>query len=735
VKLEKDQFYAMFGDFDTNIMDGKLTAYSRRLSGLKTEYVGKQFRVVAFASESNQGFARDEIAADGTSGSYRLSNAPVLANSETIEVETRDRFRPDRVIDRTLLVRHLDYTLDTQTGELILRLPIPVSDADLNPNVIVVEYETEIDAERNYTYGARAEADVLDGRVTVGATFVNEGGDSAAADSQKRIAGIDVVARPAEGWETRVEIARSHSDLDGVETSATGWLGEVTYRGARGELELYARQEDEGFGVGQQSSATAGARRVGLIARYEFDRSVDKKTGTVTARSAQIDAYHEENLSDGSTRMLADASVSQETDRYGVRAGLRYIEDDIAGSTRKLQSTLATITGRVSIPEYRATVTASHEQPIGGSDEVNDFPQRSTVKVSKVVNRWATVNVTHEYRTSDTLDSHITSAGVALTPWTGGSVTVGSDMQTQDSSRRLGATVGLDQQIKLDDNWTASVGLTNHTVLNDSAPLRQIVPDIAVSPIEANEDYTSAYLGVGYRSEHTAGSMRAETRLTEFEDTHTLSSSLSREVSERLSIAGASRVQMIQPTDLAAGETDVVKGHAKLGLAWRPRVEEGPVILNRLDLKYDRSRFGEKTTKIINNFSANTYIGDRTQVAGHYGVKYVKSDFGGIPYSGWTHLLGAEARFDVTEHIDLGIHGSILYIPGSGTKQYAWGPSIGVSPVNNVWMSLGYNFEGFDDDDFEAARYSRHGLYLKLRLKFDEDTARNILDMLSPYSE
>jgi hypothetical protein len=75
VKLEKNQFYAMFGDYETNIIDGKLTRYSRRLSGLKTEYVGETFSVVAFASESNQGFTKDEIPADGTSGSYRLNNA------------------------------------------------------------------------------------------------------------------------------------------------------------------------------------------------------------------------------------------------------------------------------------------------------------------------------------------------------------------------------------------------------------------------------------------------------------------------------------------------------------------------------------------------------------------------------------------------------------------------------------------------------------------------------------
>jgi len=734
VKIEKNQFYAMFGDYDTNIIDGKLTTYSRRLSGLKTEYVGERFRVVAFGAESNQGFAKDEIAADGTSGSYQLSNAPILSNSETIEIETRDRFRPDIVLERTRLVRHLDYTLDALTGELIFRLPVPVSDAGLNPNVIVVDYETEIDAERNFTYGARASADLLEGRVTIGGAYIHEGGDSGAADSHKQVAGIDVVARPAEGWETRVEFARSHTDLDGVETEANAWLAEISYRSAKWAAELYVREEGEGFGVGQQSSATSGARRAGVTARYEFDRVVDEDTGKITTRSATVDAYHEENLADGSTRALADATVSQDTDRYGVKVGLRHVEDDIVGADRKLQSTLATVSGRLSIPEWRTTVTLSHEQPLADKDEVIAFPQRTTLGVTKVINRWATVNVTHEYRDGAELESHITSAGIQLTPWTGGTVTFGSDVQTQDSSRRLGATVGLDQQVKIDDNWSASVGFTNHTVLDGNVLLAEVLPDEVESPLELNEDYTSAYAGIGYRSQWTAGSVRLETRLADGEDTHTMSASVSRELSEKFSVAGTSRVQVGQPDDLATGEGDTVKGHVKLGMAWRPRVE-GPVVLNRLDLKYDRSRLGETTTKVVNNLAANTNIGDRTQVAGHYGVKYVHSEFGGTSYAGWTHLLGAEARVDVTRHIDLGVHGSILHVPGNGTTEYAWGPSVGVSPVDNLWISLGYNFSGFEDEDFEAARYTRHGLYLKLRLKFDEDTARSILDMLSPFSE
>ena len=100
VKIEKRHAYALFGDFDTNITEGRLTAYNRRLSGLKAEYLGEKFQVLGFAAETNQGFAKDEIAADGTSGTYQLSNDRILVQSETIVVETRDRFRPDVILER-----------------------------------------------------------------------------------------------------------------------------------------------------------------------------------------------------------------------------------------------------------------------------------------------------------------------------------------------------------------------------------------------------------------------------------------------------------------------------------------------------------------------------------------------------------------------------------------------------------------------------------------------------------
>ena len=122
---------------------------------------------------------------------------------------------------------------------------------------------------------------------------------------------------------------------------------------------------------------------------------------------------------------------------------------------------------------------------------------------------------------------------------------------------------------------------------------------------------------------------------------------------------------------------------------------------------------------------------DRLQATANYGVKHVSTEIADQTLKSWTHLIGAEARFDVTEKIDLGLRGSYL-TSTTDTAKYSIGPSIGVSPVKNVWISAGYNVAGFKDDDFQAAEYSRKGAYLQLRLKFDQDTASGLLRSISP---
>src|SRR6185503_7151664 len=143
VKLERPQFYALFGDFDTGLTQTELARYSRSLSGFKSEYGGEKFSYKAFAANTSQRFVRDEIQGDGTSGLYRLSGQHIVINSEKIAIETRDRFHSQEVVETHSLLRHIDYDIDYTNGTLFFREPIFSRDTDLNPVFIVADYEVQ----------------------------------------------------------------------------------------------------------------------------------------------------------------------------------------------------------------------------------------------------------------------------------------------------------------------------------------------------------------------------------------------------------------------------------------------------------------------------------------------------------------------------------------------------------------------------------------------------------------
>jgi hypothetical protein len=47
--------------------------------------------------------------------------------------------------------------------------------------------------------------------------------------------------------------------------------------------------------------------------------------------------------------------------------------------------------------------------------------------------------------------------------------------------------------------------------------------------------------------------------------------------------------------------------------------------------------------------------------------------------------------------------------------------------ARNLMLSVGYNFAGFEDDDFAAARYTARGPYVQFRLKVDQASLEDLL--------
>ena len=88
-------------------------------------------------------------------GPYALNTRDILPNSETITLETRDRLRSDRIVDRKQLIRHIDYDIDYLAGTLRFREPILSRDSGLNPQFIIADYEVFGIGERVNNAGGR----------------------------------------------------------------------------------------------------------------------------------------------------------------------------------------------------------------------------------------------------------------------------------------------------------------------------------------------------------------------------------------------------------------------------------------------------------------------------------------------------------------------------------------------------------------------------------------------------
>ncbi|MCA8903562.1 MAG: DUF11 domain-containing protein [Hyphomonas sp.] len=727
VKLERGTTQLLFGDYQTDLTDTKLGLYSRRLSGVKGVYEGRNLGVTGFASETSQDFVKDEIAADGTSGPYRLSVAPIVRNSEQVTLETRDRVRPDVIVSRQSFVRYVDYDIDVLSGEIVFRHPVAATDLAFNPNVIVVNFEAAADAERALVAGGRVAVRTADRKYEAGITQLHE--DRKNAD----LSAADVTVRLDDVTELRAEAATSSRDDGTGSERANAYLVELERQGEAVTVNGYYQEQQAGFGFGQQGSASDSIRRIGAEGRYLLGDAAERSSAD--ARAVEGQAYREESLSTGAARDVIEAALMRGDDLQGWSLGLKGVRETYATGEER-SSMLATGSVRRNFAEHGLSIALSHEQPLGATDdEATLFPQRTQLSADKVLTHKVTLNVRHEMNNGANASGDMTLVGLTMRPWDGAEARVSADSITQDSARRLGATVGLDQTVRLTKHWSVSLGTARRAHIDGGDQPLDVTPDSTLSAFKdgtrdtpaASEAYTSGYAGAGYRSDTTAGSVRAELRDAESGKRWTMAAGAAREASETLSFGLAARAM----DETRNGAPDETSAEMRLGAAYRPRAY-GVTVYNRLDVKQSRVQTVQDVAKVVNNLGVNWTPKAKTQVSVNWGVKYQEGDIAGVRVSGVTQLLGTEVRRDISSRWDVGIAASALVEQKTGTMQYAVGPTVGFSPAENMWLSVGYNISGFEDRDFEAAEYARKGAYIKLRVKFDQHTAAGLLKRISP---
>jgi len=705
VKLERDQFYALFGDYDTGLTVTELSRYSRRMTGVKTELRTKNFELNAFASETDQVYVRDEIPGDGTSGIYRLSHANLIPNGETVTLEIRDRFRSEVVLSRRVMNRFTDYSIDYDAGTLFFKEPIYSRDENLNPIIIVAEYEVESSGGKDYTYGGRAGVKLLENKVKAGASYIHEGQN----DRYSNLYGVDATVNLDQSTKVRGEFATSDYSAGTDSRSGNAYLAEISRSSARYEAKAYIREQAEGFGLGQQPGSEAGTRKLGVEGAYRFN---EKMTG-----SANI--YRQYNLLTDATRDLAEGKFGYTEKQYGASVGFLHARDHLGNGDDK-ESNQITLGGKVLTLYDRLTLSLNHAQSIGSNDN-SDFPTRTVLGAEFAATKKLTLLAAQEFTWGSGADTQNTRVGMRYSPWKGADISSSVERQFNENDERVFANVGLKQTWQVTNEWKVDAGIDRSQTVTKN---EHYVFNTNVPPASGgHEDFTAFTGGATYQTKKLTWDNRVEFRFAETEDKWGLLMGIVKEVDR--SWAWSGRIQFFQKSVIAG--IDSARLNLRHGIVYRPP-ETTWIAMNRLDLIVDRESGGAAldtdSWRFIDNFVANYHPFKELEISLHYGVKYVREDIERDAYGSFTHLLGIEGRYDLDKYWDVGVQGSVLHSWNAGQFDYSGGLSVGYNMAQNAWMSLGYNVVGFEDKDFSDISYTAQGPFVRLRLKFDQESVR-----------
>lgn len=180
-KLEQNESFLLFGDYNTRLTGTEFTAYNRSFNGILGKYIRKNHEVQVFGTATDRSMKQEEIRGEGISGFYYLDQSSLTRFSEKINIVTKDRYHPETILESKELTRFFDYDINYVDGTLMFKQPVPALDGNGNPIFIIISYEYQGAAARSLIAGVR-QSSVLGEReqIKVGSSLITEQRESGA---------------------------------------------------------------------------------------------------------------------------------------------------------------------------------------------------------------------------------------------------------------------------------------------------------------------------------------------------------------------------------------------------------------------------------------------------------------------------------------------------------------------------------------------------------------------------
>ncbi len=699
-RLERRDASLLYGDLVTGTEPGpSLARYARTLTGAEARYGEGRTRVSGFSSRQRSRRTVEELPARGISGPYRLSRAPMVENSERVELVVRDRAQPAVVLRATVQQRFVDYELDPLTGGLVFRAPVASVDAALDPVSIRVTYEVEAGGEPAWVHGLAASLPVSE-RLTLGGVYVDD------HDPSRRYALRGASAQVKLAPRTRLDAEWASSrGLDALREGASRRQGDA------GRLELAHEQESwrlRAWGAASASgfdnrgaSIGAGRREAGL----RFSRRLAART-RLTA-----DALHSGDTGGRERRTGALASLDRTLNdwtrgEFGVRLA------DARQERQPREPLLVALRAKLSAQLPRHPEWSGYAE---GEQDVRESGRRlAAVGGEYRFHARGRLHARHEFASSLGGAWALTRGAQQLATVAGIEAELGRDAQFFSEYRLADAIAGRDAQaaVGLRNGWRLDNGMRVGTSFERVHPIAGAA--VAQGPntaLTASVDWSD--------DPQWKGSARMEVRTSRGSDQLLQSMAAAVRLDSSWSALGR---HLLTLTD-ARGSGDEARERFALAFAYRPADAAWDALM-RYEFRYDREApaAAARHRRFASIVSLHTAarIAPRTQGALAWAGKLTRHEGAGALTAGGAQWLRARLTRDLARDWDVSASVSALTGRTWRQREAAAGLEVGRQLPGGVWLSGGWNLTGYADDAITGEEWTRQGGFVRIRARVDE---------------
>ena len=761
--------YAMWGDYNTQEFaraSQLYTATSRQLHGFKGNYNFGNLQLTAMYSRDIQGFQRDTIPPNGTSGYYFLSRRLLIGGSENVFIETEESDRPGTVVERKPLNRGVDYEIDYDRGTLMFRRPILATEFGFFTNrtgevvggstllvrriVVTYQYDTRGGGDTNL-YAGRLQYNFsqdFEAQSWLAATYLRQ--DQGIQDFE--LYGADFRLALGRSGEFVGEYAHSFDNslfLGGVKGSAY----RLEFNGSIVpglDSRAYYRSVEENFANNATTSYSPGQTRYGAGLTYQLGSSTNLRVGydhevnfglAPAVRTTLVDLFNPGiQAPPGSpiNNSLSTINAGIQQQIGSATLGVDYVNRSRSDRVSNVFSGDANqIVSRLGVPLLEnLAFRAQNELNLSGNDPL--YPNRTTFGLDWGVYPGVTVRLAHQFFDSGLLGSDsITSLDTIVEH------KLGENTALTGRYSVINAFGGVTGQgaVGLNHRWVISPGLRanlgyEHTFTNSSIPTAAgtrflqpyAVGQSAASLALLGGDVYSVGLEYTDNSRFQA-SARVEHRTGSGNDNTVISAAAAGKVSPALTVLGRyEQANFANQLIEGLGNSSTLR----VGLAYRDPNNDQWNALMRYEYRInpfttpDTLLFGSGSGAEEHVFALETIYAPNwrwefyAKGALRNTTSYAANNFN--PAS-TVFLSQLRATYRLGYRMDLAVEGrwigQTVSASVSTPSEVGFAVETGYYLTPDLRLGLGYSFGGIDDRDFTGYR-SKDGPYFSVTFKVNE---------------